>query len=101
MNLKNHTIIELTNELNSLNRQITTLKDGLAANTQAVGFNTIAVEGITEGLKELAKETGAWREDDKHHHKEEKNLDEEKVRVMKELKSLFEADPKTGVKRTC
>lgn len=65
--------------------QITTLKNELAANTKATGHNTIAVEGITEGLKELAKETSGWRKDDRAHHEDEGNLDRQKIQKMVDL----------------
>lgn len=80
--MKNDTIIEAT------------LKNQLAANAQAIGRNTIAVQKITEGLKQLAKETGEWRKDDKAHHKVENKLDEEKIEKMdsldKSVKELIE-----------
>lgn len=50
--MKNHTLIELTKEINNLNGQITTLKHELAANTQANGHNTLAYESICKILKE-------------------------------------------------
>lgn len=101
MNLKNHTLIELTKKVEDLNSQLTNLKREVAANTQATGKNTIAVEGITSGLKELARQTGEWRDEDRKHHEEEGKLNKEKIGLMKGLKCLFEANPENGIKRTC
>lgn len=97
---KNHTLIELTRAIDELNRHLTPLQNQLAANTQSHGKNTIAVEGITEGLKHLAKETGEWRNDDKQHHEEEGKLDKQKVKAMKKLITLFEGHPDLKIKRT-
>ncbi len=85
MSLKNHTVIEFTKSIENLSVQITTLKNELAANTQAIGFNTTAVEKITGGLKDLAKETGGWRSDDREHHKNEGELDKQKIQKMEDL----------------
>lgn len=85
--MKNHTLQELTKQVTELNLQISTLKTELGANTQATGKNTIAVEGITHGLKELAKETGAWREDDKQHHQTEDDKDQKKIEKMDALET--------------
>jgi len=83
--LKNHTLIELTKKVEEVNGRITILKNELAANTQAIGYSTHAVEKITEGLKGLAKETGDWRKDDKGHHEGEAELDEKKIRKGTEI----------------
>ena len=83
--MKNHTLIELTKKVGELNGQITVLKNEVAANTQATGHNTHAVEKITGGLKELARETGGWRKDDKEHHKGEAELDDKKIRKGTEI----------------
>lgn len=85
MNLKNHTLIELTKKFEDLNLRIGTLRTALDANTQATGKNTIAVEGITNSLNSLAAETGSWRSDDKTHHEDEGNLDRQKIAVGKEI----------------
>ncbi len=81
---------ELEAAINTLNMQITTLKNELASNTQALGHTTIALEGITKALINLASETGAWRKDDTKHHEEEGSLDKEKVELLKQVKKLFE-----------
>ena len=83
--MKNHTLVELTKKVEGLNLQLNTLKNQMAVNTQATGHNTIAVEGITSGLKELAKQTGEWREEDKKHHEEEGKLNKEKIELMKKF----------------
>ncbi len=76
---------ELEAAINTLNMQITTLKTELAANTQAIGKNTIAVEGITGELGSLAAETGGWRKDDKNHHEKEGELDQQKIEKIENL----------------
>ena len=95
MNLKNHTVIDFTKSVEDFTQRLGTLRTALDANTQATGFNTVAVEGITKGLKELAKQTGDWRTDDKKHHEKEGKLDQEKIDKMEELtqtvKDLVEA----------
>ncbi len=87
--MKNHTLTELTKEVNRLNLQITTLKNESAANTQAIGKNTIAVEAITKGLTQLAAQTGAWRKDDAKHHEKEGKLDAEKIQKMESLETAL------------
>jgi len=84
--LKNHTLIQLTKKVEHLDNQMTTLKQVLTALTQATRNNTIAVQGITKGLSELAKQTGDWRADDAEHHQEESNLNQQKIQEMLELK---------------
>ena len=85
MTLKDHTIRALVKQVGDLNTSIETLKVELGSNTQAIGFNTHAVEGITASLLELAKETGSWRQDDRTHHEDEGNLDRQKIAVGKEI----------------
>ncbi len=83
--MKNHTLIELTKQVENLHGQMAVLRDSLAANTQSTGKNTIATEGITTGLKELASETGGWRSDDKEHHESEDDKDQKKIDKMDAL----------------
>ncbi len=85
MILKNHTLIQLAKKVEALDNQMDTLKLELAANTQATEHNTIAVEGITQGLSELAKQTGDWRKDDAEHHQEESELNQQKIQEMLKL----------------
>ncbi len=86
--MKDHTIRALVKEVNHLNIQISTLKTELGATTQALGKNTLAVEGITKGFKDLASYTGEWRTDDNRHHKQEEKLDKEKIKNIKELNKI-------------
>lgn len=81
---------ELEAAINTLNMQITTLKNEIASNTQAIGKNTIATEEITKALSTLASETEAWRADDNQHHQKEDKFDKQKVELLEEVKKLFE-----------
>ncbi len=98
--MRDTTVRELAQEVRDLKISIETLKTELGANTQATGFNTTGIEKITEAIRELANETGAWREDDKKHHKSESDIDKEKVDLLKEVKTLFEGHPDLKIKRT-
>ncbi len=66
-----------------------TLRHAIDANTQAQGKNTLAVEEITQGLKDLAKETGDWRKEDKKHHAIEKKKDDKKLKLIGEALKLL------------
>ena len=79
--MRDYKVQELLKEVKNLSLQITTLKTEFAANTQAKGFNTTAIEAMTEGIKHLADQTNSWRKDDKEHHDKERELDKQKVKV--------------------
>lgn len=76
-------------------RMLSILKSEIAANTQATGHNTHAVENIAKGFEALANHTGEWRIEDKKHHKGEAEADKEKLdkadEIIKALNKLTEA----------
>lgn len=70
------------------------LKTELAANTQSHGENTLSLDRVENKIDALASETETWREDDGKHHKEEKELDEKKIELLKKAIDLFEGSNK-------
>ncbi len=91
---------ELLKQIKGLSMQITTLKNQLAANTQARGHNTIALDSMTKETKGLTEIVKKWKGTDEDHHDKEIKADQEKVKLMKELKGLFEGHRDLKIRRT-